>query len=142
MKREEKSVIQRFLVVLMVVMLLVTPSQGEADSTSTGFENRSTLLEKSNTENVSCLLVPISNSTLDLPYLVRLGILQNSSDRVPARLFYNLLPPNIKGNKVSFTVDLDGEPIKAFSGPDCTDSNREDSNQSSTHRSEKGKTVF
>ena len=143
MKREEKSVIQRFLVVLMVVMLLVTPSQGEADSSSTGSRSKSDVSrqEKSTPEGYSCLEVGISGSALKLPIGVRLGILQHLLNGVSADLFYKLIKPLIiTGNEVSFLVNSDGLPIKAFSGSSCeNNAGRGDSQSTEATATEKTK---
>ncbi|NBW41631.1 hypothetical protein EBR25_11620 [bacterium] len=126
MKREEKSVIQRFLVVLMVVMLLVTPSQGEADSPSTGSRSQSDVSGqgKSPHEGSICLPVQIKDSALtlgDVLYGIRQN--QNASNVPTASLFYRLLEEDVSlapGQRmVSFLVGDDGLPIKAFSESDC-----------------------
>lgn len=125
MKREEKSVIQRFLVVLMVGMLLVTPSQGEADSSSTGSQSQSARSQKKSTPEVArCMNVGIGGSALDLPQDVLLGIRQNQNapDLRTASLFYRLLKyvSLVPGQRVvSFLVGYDGLPIEAFSESDC-----------------------
>jgi len=123
MKREEQIVIRRFIVIAMVGMLLVTPSQGEADSSSKISRREVTdSSQRNKTSGDDCVTVGIEGGGLKLPKDVLYGVRQNSRDEATASMFYSrLLTVNLAPGQeiVSFSVDADGVPKQAFSGPNC-----------------------